>query len=247
LLPTENGRTLWLVVAPHYNQKEVFGDGLFSYSFTSNMEENLDNIESGGANASAKWEEFVEVFRGMHNLALDKRRERPTIRQTQYLESLLSRMSDDDRTKIFGDRKVSELSGSEVREIIDSMSDSEQSNLPPSEKQTATIIRLADKLNLDADEMLKEMGISDINDLTGGRDGSASELIGRLIQLDRDSPATERQISTIISMSESIELPLEQSMEIAQTESIETITKSEASHLISTLKNRIKSNRRRKR
>ena len=49
LIPTENGRTLWLVVAPHYNQTEVFGEGLFSYNFTSNMEDNLDNIESGSA------------------------------------------------------------------------------------------------------------------------------------------------------------------------------------------------------
>ena len=247
LIPTESGRTLWLVVAPHYNQTEAFGEGLFSYNFTSNMEENLDNIETGGANASSKWDEFVDLFRDMHNLALEKRRERPTIRQTQYLESILSRLSDDENVQILGERSVAELSGTEVREIIDSLSDSVQSNLPPSEKQMATIIRLIDKLNLDTDEILKEKGISDINELTGGRDGSASELIGGLIQLDRDSPATERQIATIISMSENLEMPLEQAMELAKTESIETITKSDASDLISSLKKRIKSKPKRKR
>ena len=247
LIPTENGRTLWLVVAPHYNQTEVFGEGLFSYNFTSNMEDNLDNIESGSAIASVKWDEFVEVFRNMHNLALEKRREKPTIRQTQYLESILSRMEDDDRVKIIGERLITDLSGSEVREIIDSMSDKMQSNLPPSEKQTATIIRLIDKLGLDTDKTLKEIGVLDLNDLTGGREGSASELIGKLIELDRASPATEKQISTIISMADSLELPVEQAMEIVQTESIDSISKSDASTLISTLKKRINSNRRRKR
>tara|TARA_B100001123_G_scaffold395160_1_gene476487 strand:+ start:986 stop:3292 length:2307 start_codon:yes stop_codon:yes gene_type:complete len=247
LIPTEDGRTLWLVVAPHYNQTEVYGDGLFTYNFTSNMEGNLDHIESGDVVASEKWDEFVDVFRGMHNIALEKRREKPTIRQTQYLESILGRMPDDERTEIIGGKKVSDLTGSEVREIIDGMSESMQASIPPSEKQTATIIRLLDKLNLDTDEALKEMGLSDLDDLTGGRDGTASELIGKLIDLDRLSPATERQVSTIISMSDSLEMPIENAMEIARCESIDTITKSEASSLISSLKKMINSNRKRKR
>ncbi len=247
LFPSEGGRTLWLVVAPHYNQTEVYGDGLFTYKFTSNMESNLDEIETGNVIASEKWDEFVDVFRGMHNIALEKRREKPTIRQTQYLESILSRMTDDERTEIIGEKMVSELTGSQVREIIDGMSDSMQASIPPSEKQTATIIRLVDKLKLDTDDVLKEMGLSDIDGLTGGRDGTASELIGKLIDMDRLSPATDRQVSTIISMTDSMEMPIEDAMEIVQTESIDTITKSDASTLISTLKKMIKSNRNRKR
>tara|TARA_B100000131_G_scaffold284405_1_gene292972 strand:- start:11 stop:2266 length:2256 start_codon:yes stop_codon:yes gene_type:complete len=245
LIPTENGRTLWVVVAPFYNQTEVYGEGLFSYKFTSSMEDNLDNIESGNAVASEKWDEFVDVFREMHNDALEKRRQKPTVRQAQYLERIIGTMTAEESNQLLGDKKVSELSGNEAREIIDSLGERKQS-LPPSEKQSATIIRLVDKLKLNLDELLKEMGFSDISELSGGRDGSASELIGRLIDLDRSSPATEKQVSTIISMSESLELPLEQAMEIVQTESIESITKSDASTLISTLKKRINSSRRRK-
>ena len=122
-----------------------------------------------------------------------------------------------------------------------------QASIPPSEKQTATIIRLVDKLKLDTDDVLKEMGLSDIDGLTGGRDGTASELIGKLIDMDRLSPATDRQVSTIISMTDSMEMPIEDAMEIVQTESIDTISKSDASTLISTLKKMIKSNRNRKR
>tara|TARA_B100000029_G_scaffold515102_1_gene620602 strand:- start:1483 stop:3231 length:1749 start_codon:yes stop_codon:yes gene_type:complete len=247
LSPTEDGRTLWLVVAPHYNQTELYGDGLFTYNFTSIMERNLDEIESGNVVAYEKWDEFVDVFRSMHNIALEKRREKPTIRQIQYLESILSRMPEEERTEIIGDNNVSDLTGNEVREIIDGMSDSMQASIPPSEKQIATIIRLLDKLNLDAKDVLKEMGHSELVDLTGGRDGTASEVIGQLIDMDRLSPATERQISTINSMTDRLDMPLENAMEIAQTDSIDTITKSEASTLISTLKKMINSNRKRKR
>ena len=90
------------------------------------------------------------------------------------------------------------------------------------------------------------MGLDDLNDLSGGRGGTASQLIGKLIDLDRSSPATERQVSTIISMADSLEMDLANAMEIVQTESIDTINKSDASTLIATLKKQINSKRRRK-
>ena len=90
------------------------------------------------------------------------------------------------------------------------------------------------------------MGLEDLNDLSGGRDGTASQLIGKLIDLDRSSPATERQVSTIISMADSLEMDIANAMEIVQTESIDTINKSDASILIAPLKKQINSKRRRK-
>ena len=59
LIPTKNGRTLWLDVAPHYNQPD--GD-LFSADFTAIMESDLDSIEDGLAEAHSKWTEFEQLF-----------------------------------------------------------------------------------------------------------------------------------------------------------------------------------------
>ena len=78
------------------------------------------------------------------------------------------------------------------------------------------------------------------------KDGSASELIDRLLNMDRNSPATERQVTAIISMVEKLEMPIEQALEAVRTESIETITKSDASILIGNLKKTINSKRRSK-
>ena len=118
--------------------------------------------------------------------------------------------------------------------------------MPASERQIATIIKLIDKLNLTTEKALTDMGLEDLNDLSGGRDGTASELIGKLIHLDQSSPATERQVSAIISMTESLGMELANAMEIVQTESIDTINKSDASTLISTLKKQINSKKTRK-
>ena len=244
LIPTDDGKTLWIEVAPFYNQTELFSEGLFSYDFTSNMEMRLDNIESGKSEASVTWSEFSDVFREMHNFALEKRREKPTIRQIQYVDSILSRMDDKKRVELIGTREVSDLTGEEIREFIDSIDKDLQSSIPPSEKQLSTIIRLSDKLGLELSDFLSGFGISDISELTGGRDGSASEAIGSLIEMDRSSPATERQVNTISSMCENLQMPIEQAMEIVQAESLLNITKSEASNLISNLKKMIASNKR---
>lgn len=246
LSPTKNGRLLWTEVAPFYNKNEVYGGGLFSYEFTSRMEDNLDHIENGDADAATKWEQFSTIFRQIHNDALERRREKPTLRQLQYLESVMIRMDDKQKKQIIGERTLEELSGKEVRNIIDNLGEDTQSNLPPSEKQIAAIIRLLDRLKLDYKEFLADFGANEISDLTGGRNGSASDAIGRLIELDRNSPATEKQVSTIISMTDSLSMPIEQAMEAARTESIETITKSDASLLISNLKKTINSNKRKK-
>jgi|TARA_B110000263_G_scaffold250066_1_gene270244 DNA topoisomerase-1 len=246
LIPTVNGRTLWIEVAPFYNQTEVYEQGLFSYDFTSNMEAKLDLIEAGEASASDQWSQFVDIFRNMHNIALEKRREKPTVRQIQYLQAILNRMTDEDRNGVIGDKLVEELTGEEVRTIIDGLSDSVQSNIPPSEKQIATILKLVDRLNIDLSKFLNDIGQSDISELTGGRGGSASDAIGSLIELDKNSPATEKQVATIISMTDSLEMPIEEAMDAVKTESIDVITKSDASILIGNLKKTINSKRRSK-
>ena len=243
LIPTTQGRTLWIDVAPFYNETEVFDQGLFTYGFTSSMEEQLDLIEAGVTSAPEHWSQFVETFREMHNIALERRREKPTIRQIQFLQGILNRMSDQEREALVGKDSVEELSGERVRNLIDQLSQSERTNIPPSEKQIATILKMVDRLKIDLTQFLNEMGENDINDLTGGRGGSASNAIGALIELDKNSPATEKQVATIISMTDSLEMPIEDAMAAVKTESIEMISKSDASILIGNLKKTINSRR----
>jgi hypothetical protein len=244
LSPTSNGRLLWLDVVPHYNQDTLIVDGLFTSEFTSSMEQSLDKIELGNADAAATWNDFVDVFRGMHNNALERRRKKPTLRQLQYLDSMISRMTEEEKHEILGVDDIGALSGDDIRRVIDSLSNQIQGGVPASEKQVALIIKLADKLAIDLDVFLKEQGVIEIDSLTGGRDGTASEVIDKLIILDNSSPATERQISTIRSMSENLGVTVEEAVELVRSESIESIAKMDASSLIGILKKRIQSKRR---
>ena len=246
LIPTSNGMTLWTEVTPFYNETDVYDEGLFTYGFTSSMEEKLDLIEAGEAKAPEQWSHFADTFRDMHNIALEKRREKPTIRQIQFLQGILNRMTESERRELVGDNSVDQLSGEQVRNIIDNLDDNAKSRIPPSEKQIATILKLVDRLNIDIGKFLSDMGESDINELTGGRGGTASNAIGSLIEMDKNSPATEKQVATIISMAETLEMPIEDAIAAANAESIDTISKSDASILIGNLKKTINSKRRAK-
>ena len=117
-----------------------------------------------------------------------KRREKTNTEASSILGSILSRVTPEEASEIIGEKTVSDLTGNEAREIIDGLGDSIQGKLPASERQIATIIKLLDKLNLTTEKVLSDMGLVDLNDLSGGRDGTASELIGKLIDLDRIIP-----------------------------------------------------------
>jgi len=244
LEPTSDGRTLWLEVVPFYNEDPLLKDGLFTSEFTSTMEENLDNIELGNINAASTWDDFVGVFRSMHNNALERRRRKPTPRQLQYLESMTSRMSEEEKLDVLGASGIGALSGEQVRGIIDFLNDGNKGEIPASEKQVALIIKLVDKLSIDLDSFLREQGIEDLDSLSGGREGTASAAIEKLIAIDNSSPATERQKITIQSMSEDLEISVERAVEFVQSASIDLISKADASSLIDILKKRIRSKRR---
>jgi hypothetical protein len=153
-------------------------------------------------------------------------------------------MTEEEKHEILGVDDIGALSGDDIRRVIDSLSNQIQGGVPASEKQVALIIKLADKLAIDLDVFLKEQGVIEIDSLTGGRDGTASEVIDKLIILDNSSPATERQISTIRSMSENLGVTVEEAVELVRSESIESIAKMDASSLIGILKKRIQSKRR---
>tara|TARA_B110000263_G_C15084193_1_gene407752 strand:- start:249 stop:722 length:474 start_codon:yes stop_codon:yes gene_type:complete len=156
-------------------------------------------------------------------------------------------MSDVEKKNLLGGRDLSELSGQDARKLIDTMNENGGGEIPASDKQIALIVRLMDRLKLDLDEFLTSKGHDDLQGLTGGRGGTASSIISTLIEMDKDSPATEKQITTIQSMCENLELSIPDAMALVDTTTIDEISKSDASNLIDRLKKAIQSRRKKKR
>ena len=248
LIPTDQGRLLWIEVVPFYGSDEnssgTISEGLFTPRFTALMESSLDEVEDGDTSGAIVWHKFVTDFRNMHNIALDLRKRKPTVKQLNFIINRTSRMSDDSKSDLFQGKNIDELTGEDARRIIEELNNSSDGDIPPSEKQMALIIRLADKNSVDLEPILTELGHNDLDELTGGRDGTASSLINKLIGIDKDSPATEKQVATIKSMSENLEISIEDAMAIGEVTTIDEITKNEASGLIGTMKKMIQSRKR---
>ena len=248
LIPTDQGRLLWIEVVPFYGSDEnssgTISEGLFTPRFTALMESSLDEVEDGDTSGAIVWHKFVTDFRNMHNIALELRKQKPTVKQLNFIINRTSRMSDDSKSELFQGKNIDELTGEDARRIIEELNNSSEGDIPPSEKQMALIIRLADKNSVDLEPILTELGHNDLDELTGGRDGTASSLINKLIGIDKDSPATEKQVATIKSMSENLEISIEDAMAIGEVTTIDEITKNEASGLIGTMKKMIQSRKR---
>ena len=248
LIPTVQGRLLWIEVVPFYGSDEnssgTISEGLFTPRFTALMESSLDEVEDGDTSGAIVWHKFVTDFRNMHNNALELRKQKPTVKQLNFIINRTSRMSDDSKSDLFQGKNTDELTGEDARRIIEELNNSSDGDIPPSEKQMALIIRLADKNSVDLEPILTELGHNDLDELTGGRDGTASSLINKLIGIDKDSPATEKQVATIKSMSENLEISIEDAMAIGEVTTIDEITKNEASGLIGTMKKMIQSRKR---
>ena len=140
-----------------------------------------------------------------------------------------------DQEKILSGKKVEELTGDEMRVILDEVIES-GATFPASDKQVGLIVKLTDKLNLDLSDLLKSNSINDIEELTGGREGSASIIIGKLIERDGDNLATEPQVKAIKTMAERLGIKVEDAMAIVKTTTIEEINKRDASELIGKMK-----------
>ena len=248
LIPTDQGRLLWIEVVPFYgtdeNSSGTISEGLFTPRFTALMESSLDEVEDGDTSGAIVWHKFVTDFRNMHNIALELRKQKPTVKQLNFIMNRTSRMSEDSKSKLFQGKNSDELTGEDARRIIEELNNSSDGDIPPSEKQMALIIKLSDKNSVDLEPILTELGHKDLDELTGGRDGTASSLINKLIGIDKDSPATEKQVAAIKSMSENLEISIEDAMAIGEVSTIEEITKNEASSLIGTMKKMIQSRKR---
>jgi DNA topoisomerase-1 len=239
LIPTDGGRMLWLDVVPFYNEQED-SEKLFTPLFTSKMEDNLNGIEHGRINGPEVWTGFVEEFRSMHNRALEKKREFPTPKQMALLESRIPHLNDKRRAELLSGKSLSELTGDDARSIIEQLFDSEEDNghLPPSEKQTNLIVKLSDQAGLELDVTLEKAGVADISELTGGREGTASELISQMIENSKNLPATPPQVDLVNKLSEQYEVPLSEVLAIAGLKDISEMNKADASIIINEMKKR---------
>ena len=239
LIPTKGGRMMWLDVVPFYNEQEE-SEGLFTPLFTSKMEDSLDGIEHGRIDGPEVWNGFVEEFRSMHNRALDKKREFPTPKQMALLESRIPHLNDKRRAELLLDKSLNELTGDDARRIIGQLYDSEEDNghLPPSEKQANLIVKLSDQAGLELDATLEKAGVADLSELTGGREGTASELISQMIEMSKDLPATPPQVDLVNKLSEQYEVPLSEMLAIAGLKDISEMSKADASIIINEMKKR---------
>ena len=102
---------------------------------------------------------------------------------------------------------------------------------------------LIEKSNMTEEEALALLGLGDFNDLTGGRNGSASELIGLMKEVNESLPASEAQINLITNMSEKLGIPIADVLAMADLAEISEISKSDASKIITNLKSLRKKSR----
>ena len=234
LKPTDSGKIMWLEVVPFYNDQERY-EGLFDKEFTAKMEMNLDAIENSTKSAPAVWHKFVDNFKEINNSAKIWKRSIPSKKQIALLNNLLMGKDNNDQKKILSGKKIDELTGDEMRIILDEVLES-GATFPASDKQVGLIVKLTDKLNIDLSDFLKSNSIRDIDELTGGREGSASIIIGKLIDKDGDNLATEPQVKAIRTMTERLGIKVEDAMAIVKTTTIEEINKRDASELIGKMK-----------
>ena len=174
----------------------------------------------------------------MHNQALDRKREFPTPRQIALLESRMPHLNQERRDELLSGKSIDELTGDDARRIIEQLYDPEGDNghLPPSEKQTELIVKLSDQIGLGLDATLEKAGVADLSELTGGRDGTASELISQMIEMSRNLPATPAQVDLVNKLSEQHEVPLNEILAIAGLREISEMSKADASSIINEMK-----------
>jgi len=180
LKPTDQGILLCNDVVPFYNSEEE-KISLFSSSFTSQMELDLDQIETGQQKGAKVWDGFVNSFRQLHESAISKKKETPTKRQLDYYERLASLVSDSELEAIIGSEEPQKMSGERIGEVIDKLRKAtEDIALPASAKQISYAKSLAESLEIDESSACGLVGASNFSELTGGKSGTASDLIGQL-------------------------------------------------------------------
>jgi len=248
LIPTDRGILLWEEIAPMYGND---GDrGVFESEFTAGMEASLDGIEHGKIEAPDVWSNFVGGFSEAHTAALELRRSKPTPKQKSFLKQLLNSLDEEERSKILNGESLEDIDGSTAKDLIEKLREMNVA-AGASEKQMNLILRLCDQLDISLDDAAILAEVNSIDELTGGRSGSASALISKLIEIQggRPRPPTERQIKYLRSLLEKAEVNEEAFCKEYSTKSIEELDGSVVSNSIQAMRERlgIKGRGRRKR
>ena len=204
LSPTENGMVLWTEVAPIYNNQDE-ENKLFSSEFTADMEKRLDIwLKKGIFLVQRCGIHSRKSFKTAHDNALEVRRSRPTPKQIWAIENRIVHLPEGKQLDLLDGKEISDLTGSEASELIEKLIATEGDNggPKPSEKQINYLTSLIDKSNMSEEEALKLVDATDISDLIGGRNGTASVLIGLMKEVNESLPASEPQIDFIKNMAE---------------------------------------------
>ena len=243
LKPTEEGVLLCDEVVPFYDsEKEKIS--LFSSSFTSEMESDLDLIESGVKDSVRVWDDFVSSFRGLHEKALEMKKERPTRRQIEYYGRLASLISDEDLNKILDGRDPLSMDGEKIGEIIDGLKKATADVvLPASAKQLSYIENLASTLELNESAACELVELERFDELTGGKSGTASSLISKLREKTDSIPRkpSPKQLNFIKNLVKKAELEEEAACKLVGADTYSDLLggrQGTASKLIETLRKR---------
>ena len=151
-------------------------------------------------------------------------------------------MNEEDLENYLHGKKPQDLTGDEMRETLDLIIKA-GGDFPASDKQINLIIKLSDQLGYKLKDVCKIVNIDDINNLTGGKDGTASRVIDQLITESQSLPATESQVKLINKIATREEVPLSDILSIADIVSIEELTKKDASKIIDTVMKKNKKSR----
>jgi DNA topoisomerase-1 len=224
LVPTDEGRGIWLEVAPLYAEDadETHDEvELFDSDYTALMEERLDLIERGDAPAPGSWEAWRDQVRELHAVALDRRRSGGILPGTRHkLERLLANTPDQDELP-HRDR-IGELSEREARTLIQELK--ERGVRPtPTEKQLDYIARLIRDLELTDEDLNEHAGIRDVAAIdTADR---ASAVIDELQRLyDERKPASAAQRRFIASLMKEAGIEEKDAAGLVGVESLEELT-----------------------
>jgi hypothetical protein len=252
LVPTEGGRTLWVTVAPHYTPKGE-KESLFATAFTAEMEASLDEIESGEIIAASVWSSFAEKFQDLHNVALERKKRKPTPKQAAYFVRITDGLTPEEINGFTEGKDPETMTGDEMRLVLDALTKARpKDTLPASEKQVSWIASLADDCKFSEEEACAKVELKAFSELTGGRTGSASKLIGILKELTKDipRPPSEKQLKYIQSLSKTAEMSIEDVCKLVSVDSLDKLSGSQggtASQLITILQKKTGGKRSRRR
>jgi DNA topoisomerase-1 len=130
--------------------------------------------------ASLSWTEAQELAASLREAGVAPS---PTERQIEYIERLLEDLNLDEETlaEVVGPGGAEALrTTTAASEVIDALQAIHDERRPPSAKQRRYVDNLIEKLGIAEDDAAALVGVGSLEELTGGREGSASALIDQL-------------------------------------------------------------------